>query len=283
MELAESIRKYLVYIHEFPNGKRYIGITCRSIQERFGKDGYGYHSQPLIYNAIKKYGWNDIKHIIVKDQLSKEEACALEKELIKKYDTMNHDKGYNITAGGDGHSTLTPEQEQEILELFAQGKSCADIGKIMQINRQTIPAILISYGYTKEDIIFQGHINAGQARKGYLNSEAIKLYQSGKNSQEIAEILDAHKTSIKRTLTKAGLSGQERWERSVEKDSKKVLQYDLHGNFIKEFSSIKEAARQMGNKNSSNISRAASLAYPKAKTAYGFIWKFKEDVKEITD
>lgn len=54
--------------------------------------------------------------------------------------------------------------------------------------------------------------------------------------------------------------------------SKALLQYDLQGNFIKEFPSVHEASREFG-KSRANIS---SCANGFRNQAYGFIWKFKE-------
>ena len=54
--------------------------------------------------------------------------------------------------------------------------------------------------------------------------------------------------------------------------SKALLQYDLQGNFIKEFPSVSEASRELG-KSQANISRCANGF---KNQAYGFIWKFKE-------
>ena len=54
--------------------------------------------------------------------------------------------------------------------------------------------------------------------------------------------------------------------------SKVLLQYDLQGNFIKEFPSVSEASRELG-KSQANISRCANGF---KNQAYGFIWKFKE-------
>ena len=93
-------REYIVYKHTCPNGKVYIGITCQPIAKRFS-NGYGYKRQTHFYNAIKKYGWDNIKHEIVATGLSKKAAAAMEQELIFRDDTMNPEKGYNCTSGGD--------------------------------------------------------------------------------------------------------------------------------------------------------------------------------------
>ena len=54
--------------------------------------------------------------------------------------------------------------------------------------------------------------------------------------------------------------------------NKVLLQYDLQGNFIKEFPSVSEASRELG-KSQANISRCANGF---KNQAYGFIWKFKK-------
>lgn len=53
--------------------------------------------------------------------------------------------------------------------------------------------------------------------------------------------------------------------------SKVILQYDLQGNFIKEFPSVSEASRELG-KSQANISKCANGF---KNQAYRFIWKFK--------
>ena len=59
-------KKYVVYEHLFPNGKRYIGITSK-IPEKRWENGCGYtkSKQPAMYNAVQKYGWENIKHNIL--------------------------------------------------------------------------------------------------------------------------------------------------------------------------------------------------------------------------
>ena len=48
---------YIVYQHKNKiNNKIYIGITSRTPQERWGKQGCNYKTSPYFYNAIQKYG-----------------------------------------------------------------------------------------------------------------------------------------------------------------------------------------------------------------------------------
>ena len=69
---------YIVYKHTSPSGKVYIGITGRTVKERWGKNGNGYKYCPYFYRAIKKYGWDNIKHEILYEGLTEDERSPKE-------------------------------------------------------------------------------------------------------------------------------------------------------------------------------------------------------------
>ena len=92
---------YTVYKHTSPSGKVYIGITCQKPEDRW-KNGYGYREQQKFFNAICKYGWENIQHEILFTELTKEEAEQKEIELIVLYDSKIN--GYNADDGGSGSS-----------------------------------------------------------------------------------------------------------------------------------------------------------------------------------
>lgn len=103
MEHLTDSRKatnWCVYWHEHrENGKRYIGITSLKPTNRWA-NGDGYKRCPLFYAAIQKYGWDAFRHEVLYTGLTQEEAERLEVELIAKYQTQDHEKGYNLAAGG---------------------------------------------------------------------------------------------------------------------------------------------------------------------------------------
>ncbi len=68
-----------------------IGVTSKSPENRWC-NGLGYSYNKYFYSAIKKYGWDNFKHNIIKENLSYEEAANLEREYIEKYDTINPKK-----------------------------------------------------------------------------------------------------------------------------------------------------------------------------------------------
>ena len=94
------MNKYKVYCHELFDGRKYIGITCQETRNRWRHDGTGYKTCKHFYRAINKYGWDNFKHYILFENLSKEEAEKKELELIKEYNTTNSKNGFNVLQGG---------------------------------------------------------------------------------------------------------------------------------------------------------------------------------------
>ena len=79
----------------------YVGITSKdNPKDRWGKNGEGYKGQ-VFYNAIQKYGWDNIQHKILYSKNTKEKAEEKEKELIKYYNSLCGHSGYNVTEGGN--------------------------------------------------------------------------------------------------------------------------------------------------------------------------------------
>lgn len=104
-------KDYIVYKRTVPNGKVYIGMTKNSLEFRAGNNGYKYKNCKFFYSAIQKYGWRNIKSEILFDNLSFEEACEKEKEMIYFYKSNQREYGYNLTDGGQGCCGFVISQE----------------------------------------------------------------------------------------------------------------------------------------------------------------------------
>lgn len=89
------------------NNKSYIGksihIPRRFLEHRSPNEWKRNSNKPL-YLAFKKYGLENFTFEVI-ERCSKEELNDKEKYWIAQLDTQNPDKGYNITAGGDGHDS----------------------------------------------------------------------------------------------------------------------------------------------------------------------------------
>lgn len=93
---------YCIYMHKnLINNKIYIGMT-NDVKRRWRNGGIEYHSCVRFYQAIKKYGFDSFAHIILKDNLTKDQAYKLEKHCIKLYRSNDKEIGYNISEGGNG-------------------------------------------------------------------------------------------------------------------------------------------------------------------------------------
>ena len=120
--------KYTVYKHTTPSGKVYIGITEQKPEKRW-QNGNGYKHNKHFYNAILKYGWENIEHDVLYDGLTKEQACNKEIDLIAKYDATNPKHGYNNSTGGEcsavgaRHSQEARKRKSELIkEEYKTGK-----------------------------------------------------------------------------------------------------------------------------------------------------------------
>ena len=102
-------KTYVVYRHIFPNGKSYIGITCVKPYYHRWRAGSSYSQQPKVHNAIKKYGWENIKHELLFENLPQAEANRIEQEMIAKYDSVEN--GYNVSTGGGGKYGIPCSEE----------------------------------------------------------------------------------------------------------------------------------------------------------------------------
>lgn len=122
-------RLYTVYVHITPSEKKYVGITCQNLEERW-RNGKGYKKNQPFYNAIQKYGWDNIRHIVIVKGVSCDKAAQKERELISLYKTTDKRFGYNVCRGGeDGwvgvHHT---EQAKKKMSEAKKGKPSARKG-----------------------------------------------------------------------------------------------------------------------------------------------------------
>ena len=121
---------YTVYMHISPSGKRYIGITKHNVEKRWKR---GYAHNPYFSNAIQKYGWDNIEHIIVAENLSQDEACKMEIDLIDKYKSNQHDYGYNCSSGGEcsgaGVKHIVSDETRKRLSESHMGLQSGMLGK----------------------------------------------------------------------------------------------------------------------------------------------------------
>lgn len=118
MKEIKGSKKFVVYIHRnLINGKVYVGQTC-NLSERWRGNGKNYFNSVKFFNAIKKYGWDNFSHEVLYNNLNKEAADTLEKELIERYDSIK--SGYNLKEGG-ARGELSKESLSKMGESIRRG------------------------------------------------------------------------------------------------------------------------------------------------------------------
>ena len=123
-------KSWCVYLHTVPKeisgydyDKYYVGITCQDPKIRWA-NGYGYKhgyskNGTAFYNAIQKYGWDNIKHEVIVTNLTQNEAEQIEIQKIKEYKSyVRYGYGYNETLGGN--TTVGYKQSQKTKDIISQ-------------------------------------------------------------------------------------------------------------------------------------------------------------------
>ena len=94
------MKKFYVYVHVCPNGKRYVGVTTKVKPEYRWQGGNGYRYNKHFYSAILKHGWDNFEHEVFEVE-SEEEMYRKEVELISFYHSNDPKFGYNNSVGGE--------------------------------------------------------------------------------------------------------------------------------------------------------------------------------------
>ena len=234
---------YTVYCHTFPNGKKYIGITKQEINRRW-RNGKGYEGQP-VYNAILKYGWDNIRHDVLFTNLSREEAEVKEIELIQTLNTNSHKNGYNVENGGNT-SELSEETKRKISE---NKKAYYEENKHWNSGRHLSAETKAKISKARKGKTHKG-VKVSQEKRDKLS----KRFSGKNNPMYGTKMSKEHKAKLQKACVKATSKACKCIETGVE------------------YSSIADASRKTGT-NSRSISYVCNKD-PRYKTAGGYHWEY---------
>jgi len=212
-------KEYYIYCHTLlADNRKYIGMTKIKPNLRWRKKGQGYKYNKNLFNAIQKYGWENFKHEILIQDLTKEEAKQKEIELIALYKTQDEKYGFNLTGGGSGGY-----------------KPC----------KRTILKMKKSAMGNKNSL---GHKNTKKMKENM--SRLKKEFWSNEENRKKQSIANA-------------------WQK------KKVAKIDKKTN---EIICIYESLAEAGKKENVLKSNIGHCCKGKLKTAYGYKWRYIEEV-----
>ena len=303
-------RTWCVYIHiNEINKKKYIGITSQNPKDRWGKNGNEYSDRYSFGKAIKKYGWDNFKHIVLYTSFSEDDAKWKEKLLIKLFN-CKIPNGYNMTDGGDGVIGIewTDERKEQHSKLMKeimnnpnmkQKVSIAQTGK--KLSKETIEKMSNRMRGVKRSDEFKQKMKT--ARLGYKHSEETKKKISEtKRNRPLSDKQKEHlklmshnnigrpcskeaRKKISQSLQGCILSQETKNKISETiagtenlKERVPVVQLSKNGELIKIFDGVISASKETGCE-STNI---VKVCKNKRRTTGGFIWMYYKDYMEFT-
>ena len=185
--------KYFVYIHTVKkNQKKYVGLTIQNPKKRWD-NGRGYKRQKVFYNAILKYGWENISHQVFECD-SEAEMKYLERYLIAYYNTTDHRYGYNVSTGGESRSGVPNANRKPIDQYSKDGQfiktweSISAIGETLNYSKVHIWDCVNKHRPTAYNFYW---FYSGQAPVFKTKGTHRKVYQFDLKGNFIAEFKNA--------------------------------------------------------------------------------------------
>lgn len=274
MPISKQGSSYTVYMHTTPSGKRYIGITAQTVEKRWQNGyGYAYGENDYFFNAIRKYGWDNIKHEILFEGLTKSEAEEKEIELIAKYNTASRECGYNHETGGYATPKHTEEYKRRMSKLQKEiwEKSEGRREKMAELRRGKHLS-----DETKEKL---RQANLGKQQSLETRKKRANTLRGMKKPKTSAALKAAWASGRMKGST--GCHGSEKQKEAARKSAalgaaacrKPIVQIDENGAIIAEFESAAKA------KSILNLPYAqiSAVCKGKRKSTYGLYFKYKEE------
>lgn len=234
------------------NNKKYIGkaVNLKQRKRKFCNWNNIIYAGDYINRARLKYNSNEYWDYEILEFCKKEELNEKETYYITYYKSNKREFGYNLTNGGEGMNGYIMSEETK--------RKIGDSKRGIPRSEETIRKM-------------------SEGMKGKHHSEETKRKMSermkGKNHPMFGK---HHSEEAKRKICEAGkgrITSDETKKKLGIINRKKVIQYDINYNFIKEWDSIVEAS------NTLNISKThiGECCKGKRKTTGGYKWEYKVD------
>lgn len=252
---------YTLQASDTPEEVRYVGVTTRSLQERFYEHKYLANNKKQRSQPVHKWMYSKIQQginitIQYLDKCDSLEWQEREKYWIKYY----KEKGarlLNLQLGGAGVVT------KEMRSIN---------GRIRSINAHKCPIAAYDKQSKEQVMVFDS------------TADAARYFNVCKNA--IYDVLDkAHRSSCgyiwkklpKRTIDHALITKNSEYNKRIE-----VYQYDLQGNLIHIYLSIRQVLREfLHKKNSSGFSHFSKNILNSHKIWHGYLWCTKDFVLDF--
>ena len=281
------------------NDKKYIGSSYSEKggiktrwQAHIRKLQKNKHHSLYLQNSWNKYGAKNFEFSIL-EIINKNDFLDNFKEKIRKkeqyyinfYETYKKEKGYNvepIVANGGGviltedrikygKTKINWDDYLKMKDLLINTNiPLKQIAKRTNIRSDLVIKIYNRKALIKEyeNIIFPIRETKGDKLLREKGEEIVKKYEKGMAIKNIAKENDTTDSVIKRILNKKGI----KIRNALETECVKIYQYDMQGNFLKEYSSIAEATKE----NKISNGKITTCAKGERKSVNGFRWSYEK-------
>lgn len=293
---------YIVYLTINKNNRKfYIGVHKTDDDMFDGYIGNGInifkpstnkHPKTLFQKAVKKYGFDSFSRITLFKDLSMEDAYEIESLIVNEKFLLRNDV-YNMKLGG----IVSPDCSKKIHQYDLNGKYLKSWGSIETAAKELgCSAMSISYAHInksismdhlwsleKYDILdISEYKNSKQDKPVYKYDKTGKYLSEYKNSSELAKELQTSRENVRdaiynKYLCKKYYVSYDKYEKftipeKIKRSSNdKIYQYNLEGNFIREFKNCDEASKILNISKKSLQSKAAN-----GNTYKGFQWSYEK-------
>ena len=280
-------------IENLINGKIYIGKSV-NIEKRFRthiNDSFNENKPEynhLIHKAIRKYKANNFSFDII-EECDESDLNSREMYWIHIYDCCvldGKDKGYNMTRGGEGSSSI---DIYKVYELWDEGLSVTEIAEKLHNDKHAVSIRIKEYdNYTQEELNKRHYGLIAKSKQ----KEICQYDLIGNFINQYDSVLEAsEKTGIGYRTICSNIQGQTssaggfQWRYKGDPSPgaynvkgngyrTPIIQLDLEYNLINVFDSLKSAAKAIGLTSTSTLSYA--IKRPKS-VIKGSHWMTKKD------
>lgn len=271
--------KGIIYKYTFPDGKVYIGQTRRhpEVRKREHLDASVGPTNTGFWDAFKKFGEPQYEEIFEVELEDLDELVnvlnAAETYYIQYYGADLPQFGYNKKSYGTigtGSKAILHKKFEELFEEISEQRLQLYNSAVNKIWKTHLPLTdeekyLIKEKYREENI-FQSHIEEydldnlpRKIKNDFMFEEALdnvyKLIMEEVEA-EVIQIINENQAQII----------------NFERSQKTILQLDKLGNVVREFKSFNEICHAFNVPRADNV---RNVLRGKQKTAYGFLWKYK--------
>ena len=281
------MNNYFIYKIVFPNGKHYIGLSTRTLDERKKEHRNNTRvdkPKKIVHKALKRFEMMETLELILIDDSAKsiDELYEKEKFYIQQYNSYyKNKKGYNQTLGGEGNhgyvftKAVRKKMSQKAIEQFSKAGAREQMSEIIKEYFKNNPEA--------REKASKGQLQRFSNPEQRENMSQIKKKQFSKPEarQRLSQLKKEHYKNNPETRDKLSKAQLKRFSnpeaRKCEKHKKLFKVFKKHNmEFIKEFEFQFEAIEYIKKEFNINIrqEKISEVLHKKRKSTGGFVFEY---------